>query len=515
MAAAPDERDVGSRRWRFLLGSCGSAAGVVAMADVRTAGGDARGLADGAQVPVAVPDSIWREYDVRGVAGTDITPPLARLLGIAFGELTARRGGTEVVVGHDNRTSSPDLTQAVIAGIRAVGLPVADLGCVTTPVFYFARVHYGIEPGIMVTASHNPGHENGFKLALGRGTLVGREITDLGDRVRALAAGGAPPPAGPSGPPVRTLDALPAYYDDMVARVQLARPLHVVVDCGNGTASPITPEVFRRLGCRVTELYCTSDPTFPNHHPDPVRPENLRDLIAVVRREGAALGIGIDGDGDRIGAVADDGRILWGDELMMLFWRELLPRYPESPVLMEVKCSQALWEDSAAHGGKPFFHRTGHSHIKATLYARALPFAGELSGHLFFNDEFPGYDDATYAAARLMRLVAAAGRPLSALAAQLPHYPSTPETRVACADEVKFDVVRRLQDHFTRDHEVVTVDGARVLFGDGWGLVRASNTQPVLVLRCEGTTESALARIKGEMEQALRAHPAVGPVKWE
>jgi phosphomannomutase/phosphoglucomutase len=467
---------------------------------------------------VAIPESIWREYDVRGVAGRDLTPELARLLGTAFGELTRRRGGPrEVLVGRDNRVSSPELAQGVIAGLRAAGLPVVDLGQVTTPVFYFARVHYGIEPGMMVTASHNPGHENGFKLALGRGTLVGQEITDLGARVRELAAQGGPPPsgAGASLPPIRHLDALPDYYADMVRRVRLSRPLHVVVDCGNGTASPIAPEVFRRLGCRVTELYCVSDPTFPNHHPDPVRPENLRDLIAQVRALGADVGIGIDGDGDRIGAVADDGRILWGDELMMLFWRELLPRYPQSPVLVEVKCSQALWDDALAHGGRPFFHRTGHSHIKATLYSRNLPFAGELSGHLFFNDEFPGYDDATYAAARLLRLTAAAGRPLSALAADLPRYPATPEVRVACADSVKFDVVERLQRQLAREHQVVTVDGARVLFGEGWGLVRASNTQPVLVLRCEGRDEGALARICARMEEVLRAYPEVGPVSWQ
>jgi phosphomannomutase/phosphoglucomutase len=472
---------------------------------------------------VAIPESIWREYDVRGVAGRDLTPELAYLLGYAFAELAARRGGREVLVGRDNRTSSPELAAGVMAGIRAAGLAVIDLGQVTTPVFYFARVHYGISPGVMVTASHNPGQENGFKLALGPGTLVGQEIADLGARVRELAAQGLPggPPgagaaAGPL-PPVEQRDPLPAYFDDMVRRVvlpPLPRPLHVVVDCGNGTASPITPEVYRRLGCRVTELYCVSDPTFPHHHPDPVRPENLRDLIAEVRRLGADVGIGIDGDGDRLGAVADDGRILWGDELMMLFWRELLPRYPGSPVLVEVKCSQALWDDTAARGGRPFFHRTGHSHIKATLYARNLPFAGELSGHLFFHDEFPGYDDATYAGARLLRLVAQAGRPLSALAAELPRYYSTPEVRVPCADDVKFDVVERLTRHFARTHDVVTVDGARVLFADGWGLVRASNTQPVLVLRCEGKTPQALQRICAEMAAALQHHPEVGPVVW-
>ena len=476
---------------------------------------------------VAVPDAIWREYDVRGVAGRDITPELARLLGIAFGELAQRRPpsspagpGTpathrEVLVAHDNRLSSPALAQAVIQGLREAGCPVAFLGQVTTPVFYFARVHYGIEPGMMVTASHNPGAENGFKLALGRGTLVGQEIQDLADRVRALAAHPDGTAAqGVSLPSLRSIDALPEYYSDLTARIHLPHPLHVVVDCGNGTASAITPEVFRRLGCKVSELYCVSDPTFPHHDPDPVRPENLQDLIRQVRIEGADLGIGIDGDGDRIGAVAGDGRILWGDELMMLFWREILPHYPGSPALVEVKCSQALWDDLVRQGARPFFHRTGHSHIKATLYARNLPFAGELSGHLFFNDEFPGYDDATYAAARLMRLIATSGRSLAALAADLPRYHSTPETRVTCPDDRKFAVVAALTKTFAATHEVVTVDGARVLFPDGWGLVRASNTQPMLVLRAEGQTTTALQRICTEMERALAAYPEVGPVRW-
>jgi phosphomannomutase/phosphoglucomutase len=463
---------------------------------------------------LAVSDTIWREYDVRGVAGKDITPDLARLLGQAFGEEARRHGASEVLVGHDNRVSSPELAAAVCEGLGAAGCGVALLGEVTTPVFYFARLYAGIDPGVMVTASHNPGEENGFKLALGPGTLVGQEIQDLADRVRALAAAGTTHGVAAPGR-VRRIDAIPAYLADLQQRVQLARPLHVVVDCGNGTASGVTPEAFRRLGCRVSELYCTSDPTFPHHHPDPVRPENLRDLIRQVQAEGADLGIGIDGDGDRIGAVAGDGRILWGDELMMLFWREILPHHPGSPALVEVKCSQALWDDLVAHGARPFFHRTGHSHIKHTLYARNLPFAGELSGHLFFHDEFPGYDDATYAAARLMRLIAAGHQSLAELAAGLPRYFATPETRVACPDAKKFDVVAALQREFAATAEVVTVDGARVLYPDGWGLVRASNTQPVLVLRCEGRTPAALQRIKGEVERALARHPEVGTVRWD
>ena len=459
-----------------------------------------------------IPAHIWREYDVRGKAGSELTAELARLLGVAFAELAASRGHRQVLVGHDNRLSSPELSEGVIAGITEQGLDAVDLGEVTTPVFYFSRLHYGIDPGVMVTASHNPGDENGFKLALGQGTLVGEEITALGQRVRELARGAIPRAAAVGAH--RRLQPIPHYLDDLRRRIRLARPLHVVVDCGNGTASSITPEALRQAGCRVSELYCTSDPRFPHHHPDPVRPENLQDLIAAVRQQGADFGVGIDGDGDRIGAVADDGRILWGDELMMLFWRQILPHYPGSRALVEVKCSQALWDDLQAHGARPFFHRTGHSHIKATLYKENLPFAGELSGHLFFHDEFPGYDDATYAALRLARLVAAQDRPLSALADQLPRYVSTPEVRVACPDDRKFAVVAQLQADFARRYPVVTVDGARIQLPDGWALVRASNTQPVLVLRCEGRTPEALRRACLLLEQALAAYPEVSPVRW-
>jgi phosphomannomutase/phosphoglucomutase len=461
---------------------------------------------------VAIPQHVFREYDVRGRAADEITPELARLLGYVFGRRLRAAGRGQALVGRDNRRSSPALAAAVAEGLTAAGCDVVDLGLCVTPAFYFAREHLGCDAGVMVTASHNPGDENGFKLALGRGTLYGEEIAALGREVAALAAAGGLPEERPGR--VTSADVGAAYLDAIVERVRLARPRRVVCDCGDGTASLFAPALLRRLGCEVVPLYCGNDPDFPHHHPDPARAENLRDLIARVRSERADLGLAFDGDGDRLGAVDGEGRILWGDQLMMLFWREILTRHPGAEALIEVKCSQALVEEVERLGGRPFFHRTGHSYIKATLYARNLLFAGEMSGHLFFHDEYYGFDDALYAGARLLRLVAAAGRSLAELAAELPHYPSTPEVRASCPDGAKFAVVAAVRDHFAARLPVVDVDGARILFPDGWGLVRASNTQPALVLRCEARSPEALRRICDEVASALARHPEVGPVDW-
>jgi phosphomannomutase/phosphoglucomutase len=292
------------------------------------------------------------------------------------------------------------------------------------------------------------------------------------------------------------------------------RRLRVALDCGNGTASLFAPDALAAWGVEVIPLYCESDPTFPHHHPDPVDAHNLRDLIALVRRERCDLGIGLDGDGDRIGVVDDQGAIIWGDLLMVLFWREILPRHPGADVLVEVKCSQVLVEEARRLGGRPFFYRTGHSLIKAKMREIGAVFAGEMSGHMFFADEYYGFDDALYAAGRLLRILSREARPLSALLADVPRYPITPEVRVACPDDRKFAVVAALVEAFKRTHEVIDVDGARVLFGDGWGLVRASNTQPVLVVRAEARTPGALARIKGALADALARFPEVGRLDW-
>jgi len=459
----------------------------------------------------ALPAEIFREYDVRGVYGKTLFDETARLVGRAMAALALEHNCHEVLVGHDNRVSSPNLAQALIEGITEMGVDVLSIGQVTTPILYWARIFYGIDPAVMVTASHNPGDENGFKVCLGPATLYGEGIQDLYRRAQAAREA---VPAARKGR-VRTTDVIPSYIEMIAGRIALNRPLKVVLDAGNGTAGPIAPRLFRRLGCEVTELFCESDPTFPNHHPDPVRPENLQALIRKVQETGADLGLAFDGDGDRLGVVDDKGQILWGDQLMILFWREILPRYPGATALVEVKCSQALVEEIQRLGGKPVFHRTGHSYIKKSLRELNAPFAGEMSGHLFFADGYYGFDDAFYAGARLCRLVAAGDKPLSALWADVPRYPSTPEVRVHCPEHLKAKVVEGVRQHFRDRYEVLTVDGARVLFPGGWGLVRASNTQPVLVVRCEGRTEQDLQQIKAEMEAALGKYPEIGPVNWQ
>lgn len=361
---------------------------------------------------------------------------------------------------------------------------------------------------MMVTASHNPPEFNGFKLAGGPGTLYGDQI----QQVRRLAEAGS----FLSGPGSADAREITGQYLEMLARkISLGpRRLRVALDCGNGTASLVAPKVLAAWGVDVVPLYCDSDPRFPHHHPDPVDPRNLRDLITAVRSGRCDLGIGLDGDGDRIGVVDDRGEIVWGDLLMVLFWREILPRYPGADVIVEVKCSQALVEEVRRLGGRPIFYRTGHSLIKAKMREIGAVFTGEMSGHMFFADEYYGYDDALYAAGRLLRILSHADVPLSGLMADVPRYPITPEVRVDCPDDRKFDVVALLTEEFKRHHQVIEVDGARVLFDDGWGLVRASNTQPALVLRAEATSSGALQRIKQTMEETLRRFPEVGPVAW-
>jgi phosphomannomutase/phosphoglucomutase len=455
----------------------------------------------------ALNPEIFREYDIRGVVGVDLTPEVSAQIARAYAAVMRPQGGP-VVVGRDNRTHSPVLADAASAALAASGCRVVDIGTVISPIFYYARTLWDIDAGIMVTASHNPPEFNGFKLGGRSGTLYGEEIQQIRRRAEA-----GPFVAGSGGREVR--DAAAPYLAMLRDRVRLGpRRLRVALDCGNGTASLFAPEALAAWGVEVFPLYCESDPSFPHHHPDPVDARNLTDLIALVRRERCDLGIGLDGDGDRLGIVDDHGAIIWGDLLMVLYWREILPRHPGADVLVEVKCSQALVEEARRLGGRPFFYRTGHSVIKAKMREIGAVFAGEMSGHMFFADEFYGFDDALYAAGRLLRILSQGDRPLSALLADVPRYPITPEVRVACPDDRKFTVVAALVEEFKRDHDVVDVDGARVLFGDGWGLVRASNTQPVLVVRAEAQTPEALTRITQALAAALARFPEVGPLTW-
>jgi len=471
-----------------------------------------------------IPASIFREYDIRGIVGEELDEGVAAAVATAYAAQLQARGESEVIVGRDNRRSSPALAGTVIEALSRAGCRVVDVGMVVTPVFYFARIHYGIEGGVMVTASHNPPHFNGFKLASGFGTMYGEEIQELRRAAEGMAqvAAGAGTSAGRAAGKVVTRNVVTrrrpngAYLRDLTGRLKLGpRRLRVAVDCGNGTAGQIAPALLERLGCEVVPLYCDPDPSFPNHHPDPVQPANLRDLTAAVRRERADLGVAFDGDGDRLGVVDERGHVLWGDIVMVLFWREVLAKHPGAEALIEVKCSQALYEEVERLGGRPSFHRTGHSLIKARMREIGAPFAGEMSGHMFFADEYYGYDDALYAAGRLLRILSNTDRTLSELVADVPRYPSSPETRVDCPDEDKFRVVEELRESFRRRYPVIDVDGARVIFPDGWGLVRASNTQPALVLRCEARTTGALAEIAAALSEALARYPTVGKPEWE
>ncbi|NPV53394.1 MAG: phosphomannomutase/phosphoglucomutase [Firmicutes bacterium] len=462
-----------------------------------------------AAVEVRINPEIFREYDIRGVAERDLTSDVVYTLGQAIGTFLQNAGEKEAIVGRDNRISSPRLRDALVDGITSTGCNVLDIGVVITPAFYYARILYGINGGAMITASHNPPEFNGFKVAFGPGTLYGEQIQDL----RKLAESGDFARDGRGR--VSTAGPRDAYISMLAGKIQLGpRRLKVAVDCGNGTASFFAGDLMHKLGCDVIPLYCESDPGFPNHFPDPVRPQNLGALIDAVRSQGADLGVAYDGDGDRIGVVDEKGDIIWGDRLMVLFWREILPKHPGATAIIEVKCSQALVEEVERLGGKPMFYRTGHSLIKAKMREIGAVFTGEMSGHMFFADEYYGFDDALYASARLLRILSNTDATLSELLGDVPKYPATPETRVPCPDREKFNVVRSIQEHFKALYPVIDIDGARIIFPSGWGLVRASNTGPELVVRAEAKTGDALDKIKKEIEDALRSFPAVGAVRW-
>lgn len=439
--------------------------------------------------------SIFRMYDIRGKVGTDIDEAAVRAIAAAFGKFVQEHGSNKLIVGRDNRFSSPRFRELTVETLLSSGLDVVDIGEVITPMFYFASQHLGIDAGMMITASHNPGGDNGFKLLSGSSTIYGEDILKIAE----LSAAGDFESSNPAGN-LSFYDISPAYRQDIQERIKLGkRQLKVVVDCGNGTAGFIAPQLIRELGCEVIELYCDSDPSFPHHHPDPVNVENCQDLIRSVQEEGADLGIGFDGDGDRLGVVDTEGNIIWGDILMILFWREILPQHPGADCIVEVKCSQALIDEIERLGGKPLIYKTGHSLIKAKMKELGAVFTGEMSGHMFFADEYYGYDDAIYAAARLLRLLSHSDKSLSELLSDVPRYYTTPELRVPSGDREKFAVVERVLSHYRQHYEVIDIDGARILFPGGWGLVRASNTGPELIVRCEAATPEELEKIKSDL----------------
>jgi len=438
----------------------------------------------------------FREYDIRGIADTEFRDPDVVDLGRAIGTYLGRQTGRKLALGRDTRFSSERLAKALSRGLLASGCDVTDIGVAPTPLLYYSVFHLKATGAVMITGSHNPPEYNGFKVVSGTTTIHGSQIQQLRRMIEAEDYSSG---AGT----LARADVAAAYAEEISAQFRWARRIKVAVDAGNGAAGPLMHRLLERLNCEAIELFFEMDGSFPNHHPDPTVPENLKDLTAAVISGGAELGVAFDGDGDRIGAIDEKGNVLWGDQLLLIFGREILTRKPGATFIGEVKCSQVMYDELKRLGGNPIMYRTGHSLIKAKMKEVHAELAGEMSGHLFFADRYYGYDDALYAACRLMEIVANSGRPLSAQLEGVPAVVTTPEIRVDCPDEVKFEVVRRVAEYFRSRYEVVDIDGVRVLFPHGWGLVRASNTQPVLVLRFEATTPELVADYRREVEEVL------------
>ena len=456
--------------------------------------------------------SIFREYDIRGIAEKDLTDEVVTLIGKGYGTLVRRetsdvRRKTKVAVGRDVRLSSKRLRDALVNGLTSVGIDVMDVGECPTPLLYFAAYTRDVDGGIMITGSHNPPEYNGFKILIGKDTIHGGGIQDLRELIDAGSF------ASGSIGSVETFDVIPAYIKDVKGRFNAAgKNIKAVVDAGNGTGGLVAPELLKAIGVDVTPLFCDVDGNFPNHHPDPTVPENLKTLIDRVISENADLGIAYDGDSDRIGVVNEKGGIIWGDQLMILFARDILkgrggvtPPLQEKPVFVgEVKCSQVMYDDIEKHGGKAIMWKAGHSLIKDKMKKEKAVMAGEMSGHIFFADRYYGFDDAIYATCRVIEILKKEGKPLSELLSDLPETFNTPEIRVDCPDDKKFDIVERAKERLAKDYPIIDVDGVRVKFKEGWGLIRASNTQPVLVTRFEATSEERLLEYRRIVEDILK-----------
>ena len=441
--------------------------------------------------------NIFREYDIRGIVGDHLTDETVATLGRAIGTFFQQNGAKRIAIGYDARKSSPGFCDLLTSGFNSCGLDVVLIGMVPTPVLYHTVFTKPVDGGVMITGSHNPPDHNGFKICLGKSTLFGSQIQEI--KEIALAGMFAEGEGG-----VETIDVLADYCRDIVSKVEMgSRRLKAVVDAGNGMGGVTGVPVYRELDVELVEMFIEPDSNFPNHHPDPTVTENLEDIIRRVGEEKADLGLAFDGDGDRIGVVDENGRIIWGDELMILLSRSILESKPGSTIIAEVKCSQNLFDDIAAHGGTPVMWKAGHSLIKAKMKETNAALAGEMSGHIFFADRFYGFDDATYAGARVLEILSKTDKPLSALLADIPPTFSTPELRVDCADERKFEVVAAIAKHFAATNEVITIDGARILFEHGWGLVRASNTQAILVLRFEADSAEHLNEIRSIVESKV------------
>ena len=452
--------------------------------------------------PHATPSpEIFKAYDIRGIVDTVLTPAAVRAIGHALGSEALTRGQQAIAVGRDGRLSGPALAAALADGIRAAGVDVIDIGCVPTPVTYFAAHELGCDSCVSVTGSHNPPDYNGLKMVLGGQTLYGDMIQALRRRIADKDLVHASTPGT-----VRSTEVDSAYIERIVADVKLSRPMKIVIDCGNGVAGGIAPELFRRLGCEVLELFCEVDGKFPNHHPDPSKPENLQDVIRALRDTDAELGLAFDGDGDRLGVVTKDGEIIYPDRQLMLFAEDVLSRVPGGEIIFDVKCTRNLAPWIRARGGKPTMWNTGHALVKAKLKETGAPLAGEMSGHMFFKERWFGFDDGLYAGARLLEILSARADANAALKA-LPNAVSTPELNLAMNEGEPFELVQRLKacTHFATAEDVITIDGVRSEYADGFGLARPSNTTPVVVLRFEADDEAALARIQATFRSAIDA----------
>jgi phosphomannomutase/phosphoglucomutase len=450
--------------------------------------------------------SIFREYDIRGVAERDFDAAFARRLGRAYAgyvEANApapvRGRRRRIGVGRDCRLTSDDYAAALRTGLRESGCDVVDLGVCPTPLVYFSLFHLDLDGGLQVTGSHNPADQNGFKICVGKASIHGEQIQQLR---RVMESERYPSGRGEE----ESVDIVERYQSHLIAHFSpVTRPLRIAVDAGNATAGPVAPRIFRAMGCEVDELYCEMDGRFPNHHPDPTVEENLRDLVDRVRAFDAEIGIGFDGDADRLGVVDKNGRVVWGDELMILFAREVLAASPGATIVSEVKCSQRLYDEIEALGGVPIMWKAGHSPIKAKMRETGAALGGEMSGHIFFADRYFGYDDGIYAACRVLEILSQRGKRIDELLGDLPQTFTTPEIRLDCGDEIKFAVVERAIQYFRDRYDIIDIDGVRVTLPHGWGLIRASNTQPAVVLRFEADSQSSLDQYRHQFEDVLRA----------
>jgi len=458
-----------------------------------------------------ISSTIFREYDIRGIADKDLIDENFALIGKAFATHMLAQGRKRLVIGRDVRLSSERLRNAMIEAMVSCGVEVIDIGVVPTPAQYFAIVHLKADGGGMITGSHNPIEYNGFKMSTGIkaadghvsvGAVYGAEIQQL---YKIIQSGKFASGKGK----VEKIDVVPEYISAIKQRIKITKKLRIVVDAGNGCGGLFAPKIWKDLGCEVVELYCEPDGRFPNHLPDPTVMKYIKDLRELVVKEKADLGIGYDGDADRLGAIDNLGRPIFADKLIAMFSRYTLGRLPGSKIVFDVKCSQALPEFIEKFGGKPIMWKTGHSLLKAKMKEEHAPLAGEMSGHIFFGDDYFGYDDAIFGSGRLMQILAASGKTMAELHDEIPAFVSTPEIRIETSDEEKFEIVADLVKYFKKSYQVIDLDGARVLFGDGWGLVRASNTQPVLVLRFEAKTPEGLDHFMHIFKDKLREYPSV------